>query len=295
MTKTYLAIAFLITGFLVGDAYGERYKGFNFSDEDLLRFDKYGMDVENAIDHGMTQEEIVQAAKEIEQDELLKKQQTEQQQKETLSRPIECTEMDKLAEEDDASYDGFMERGASIAEGAKELTKNSYYSSKPIKEEDRKKFKSHSILAKQGNAAAQFEVGKMYYKGIGVEKNPNTAIKWLKLCSENRNSEASMFLSMIYSSGLGITRNYKESKKWLKLSANMGNVKAQFTLGGHYLYGGEGFLKDFVLAHKWYNVAMANGDRMARHFIEHLEGGIMQPHQVAEAQRLAREWMQEHE
>ena len=77
MTK-YLAIAILITGFLVGDAYGEKYKGFNFSQEDLLRFKKYDMDVQNAIDAGGTLEEIVEASKNIEQEELLKKQQTEQ-------------------------------------------------------------------------------------------------------------------------------------------------------------------------------------------------------------------------
>ena len=306
-----LALALLIT-VLVGNAYGDRYKGFNFSQEDIDRFQKYDLDVEGALSEGATKEEIVEISKEIEQEELAKQQKRTQSRpiediyeqitesspgnhQRTQSRPIECIEMDKLAEENDASYNGLIRRVASISECAKELTKKSYYSSKPIKEEDRKKFESHELLAKQGNAIAQYEVGKMYYKGIGVKKNPNTAIKWLKLSSENGNSEASMFLSMIYSTGLGITRNYKESKKWLKLSANMGNVKAQFSLGGHYMYGGEGFLKDYVLAHKWYNVAMANGDRMARHFIEHLEGGMMQPYQIAEVQRLAREWMEKQE
>ena len=48
------------------------YKGYNFTDEDLLLFDKYGMDVQNAVDQGFSEDEILSAAKEIEQDELFK-------------------------------------------------------------------------------------------------------------------------------------------------------------------------------------------------------------------------------
>ena len=48
------------------------YEGYDFTDEDLLRFDTYGMNVKDAVDQGFTYEEITQAAKEIEQDEAFK-------------------------------------------------------------------------------------------------------------------------------------------------------------------------------------------------------------------------------
>jgi hypothetical protein len=48
------------------------YEGYDFTDEDLSRFDTYGMNVQDAVDQGFTYEEITQAAKEIEQDEAFK-------------------------------------------------------------------------------------------------------------------------------------------------------------------------------------------------------------------------------
>ena len=44
------------------------YEGYNFTEEDFLRYDTYGMDVQNAIDQGFSKEEISLAAKELDQD-----------------------------------------------------------------------------------------------------------------------------------------------------------------------------------------------------------------------------------
>ena len=52
---------------------------------------------------------------------------------------------------------------------------------------------------------------------------------------------------------------------------------------------GRGVPKDFVQAYRWYTLAASQGDDLAGKFKNHLEKS-MTPAQLAEAQRLAREW-----
>ncbi|MEC4687440.1 MAG: SEL1-like repeat protein, partial [Nitrospirota bacterium] len=67
-----------------------------------------------------------------------------------------------------------------------------------------------------------------------------------------------------------------------------GNAKAQFNLGGMYL-GGRGVPQDYVQAHMWVNLAAAQGLEAARNNRDRASKQ-MPPAQLAEAQRLAREW-----
>ncbi|MSP83097.1 MAG: hypothetical protein EXQ94_09225 [Alphaproteobacteria bacterium] len=57
---------------------------------------------------------------------------------------------------------------------------------------------------------------------------------------------------------------------------------------------GQGVPQDFVQAHFWYNLAGAGGEETA---VENRDGiaQSMTPDQIAEAQRLAREWMAAHQ
>jgi hypothetical protein len=50
---------------------------------------------------------------------------------------------------------------------------------------------------------------------------------------------------------------------------------------------------DLVVAHKWFNLAAARGNRSALTYRSEL-AREMSADQVAEAQRLAREWLQTH-
>ena len=79
----------------------------------------------------------------------------------------------------------------------------------------------------------------------------------------------------------------KESWKWLTLAAEQDLVDAQLNLGHHY-WG-----RDLVQAHKWFNIAGANGDGEEHKNRDAVEK-LMTPDQITEAQRLAREWTEEH-
>ena len=115
--------------------------------------------------------------------------------------------------------------------------------------------------------------------------------KWHKQIAEQGDSYAQRFLGASYYLGLGVTQDYAEAAKWYKKSAEQGDSVAQNILGAMYEKG-KGISKDFVEAYKWFSISGETGNgRMHR---EKLGKREMTPAQIAEAQRLAREWMEKH-
>ena len=92
----------------------------------------------------------------------------------------------------------------------------------------------------------------------------------------------------MYAEGMGIPQVDAEAVKWYRLAAEQGIAKAQLNLGTMY-YEGQGVPQDHVQAHLWYDLAAAQGNDTARKNRE-MVAEKMTPAQIAEAQRLAREW-----
>ena len=57
-------------------------------------------------------------------------------------------------------------------------------------------------LAGQGLDKAQFKLGVMYYYGIGVPQDYETAVKWCTLAAEQGDAEAEIILGFMYRTGL---------------------------------------------------------------------------------------------
>ena len=73
---------------------------------------------------------------------------------------------------------------------------------------------------------------------------------------------------------------------WFRQAAEEGNVIAQNEVGIMYAKG-EGLPQDYVQAHMWFSLSAAqDGDTHNRDII----AAKMTPAQIAEAQKLAREW-----
>ena len=96
----------------------------------------------------------------------------------------------------------------------------------------------------------------------------------------------------MYYKGEGVAQDYKEAVKWYRLAAEQGNANAQYILGLMYCLG-QGVAQNFIEAHKWLNIAGANGEKKATEFRDDV-AKQMSPEQIAEAQRLAKEWMEAH-
>lgn len=75
-------------------------------------------------------------------------------------------------------------------------------------------------------------------------------------------------------------------------AADLGRVDAQFQLGLIYSMGDES-PEDLVRAHMWLNLAAFRGLEEAKNLRQDL-ANQMTAAQIAEAQRLAREWLRQH-
>jgi uncharacterized protein len=149
--------------------------------------------------------------------------------------------------------------------------------------------------ATQGVAFAQFNLGLMYYSGQGVPQDYAEAAKWYRLAADQGNPDSQNTLGTMYEGGLGFPQDYAEAAKWYRLAAEQGNATAQFNLGFLY-YSGQGVPQDYVQAHMWVDLAASRfppsaiEDRDQAAHNRDIVASKMTPAQIAEAQKLAREW-----
>ena len=144
-------------------------------------------------------------------------------------------------------------------------------------------------LAEQGNAAASYNLGVMYNEGDGVPQDDTKAVKWFRKAAEQGDAEAQVILGKSYADGRGVPQDDTEAVKWTRMAAEQGLALAQTKLG---LLCATGRLvpQDYVQAHLWLDLAAEQGNNNARKMRELVAANLMTPAQIAEAQRLAREW-----
>ena len=80
--------------------------------------------------------------------------------------------------------------------------------------------------------------------------------------------------------------------KWFRRAAEQGHANAQYRLGLRYSQG-QGVPKNIVQAYMWWSLAAAKGDEDARKARDKFAKSMI-PADLSEAQRLAREWLEEH-
>ena len=130
-------------------------------------------------------------------------------------------------------------------------------------------------------AWADFQAGVDAYNRGDYE----TALKEFRPLADQGDAEAQLNLGDLYHFGF---LDNKEAAKWYRLAAEQGNAEAQSNLGLMY-ENGQGVPQDYQEAVKWYRLAAEQGIASTKEYLETLET-LMTPQQIAEAQRLAREW-----
>lgn len=78
-------------------------------------------------------------------------------------------------------------------------------------------------LAEGGSAAAQYNLGLLYYDGHGVPQDYTEAVMWFKRAADQDYTEAQHDLGAMYGSGKGVKRDYVEAYKWMNICAAKGN------------------------------------------------------------------------
>lgn len=142
--------------------------------------------------------------------------------------------------------------------------------------------------AAQGDESAQFYLGEQYYKGLGVPQDYVKAREWYKQPAAQGRAQAQFQLGRLYDNGQGVPQDYKEAMRWYRLAAGQRYADALNNLGNMYSHG-NGVLQDNVQAHMWFNIAAAQGSKNAPTNLD-IVAKKMTPAQIAEAQKLAREW-----
>jgi TPR repeat protein len=105
--------------------------------------------------------------------------------------------------------------------------------------------------------------------------------------AEQGDARAQTGLGGLYYNGQGVQRDYAEAAKWARKAAEQGYASAQAYLGIMY-WNGQGVPQDAVLAYMWLNLAAAQEpDAVGKRDVA---ASQMAPEQIAEAQRMAREW-----
>ena len=70
----------------------------------------------------------------------------------------------------------------------------------------------------------------MYYRTSESTEEYQEAIKWYKLAGQLGNVDAQFNLGLMHEKGLGVAQDHKEARKWYIRSAEHGNRVAQLNL-----------------------------------------------------------------
>ena len=144
------------------------------------------------------------------------------------------------------------------------------------------------LSAERGSSEDQYNLGTRYERGIGVPQSYPEAIRWYRTAAMNDYPDALYKLCEMSERGQGLPQDYQEALRWCGLAADHGHGRAMFMLGRLY-HNAHGVPMDVVRAHMWYNLATANGYDEGKRWRDRL-ADEMSPSQIAEAQKLAREW-----
>lgn len=128
-------------------------------------------------------------------------------------------------------------------------------------------------LAQNGDADAQNNLGVMYYKGEGVPRDGIEAAKWFQFAAEQGHAKAQSNLGAMYVQGWGVEPPFDGAMNLYKYFTERTN--------------------NMPLAHMWFSLAAAQGNTKAALFHDWV-AATMTPDQIAEAHRMAREWLAAH-
>ena len=113
------------------------------------------------------------------------------------------------------------------------------------------------------------------------------AVQLCRPLAEKGDARAQLSLGGIYYNGQAVQQDYAEAAKWTRKAAEQGYAPAQADLGVLY-WNGQGVPQDVVLAYMWFSLAAAHEPDAVEE--RDLAASQMTSDEIAEAQRLAREW-----
>ncbi len=156
------------------------------------------------------------------------------------------------------------------------------------KEDQQQRVAKYRKAAEQGDAAAQFIMGLVYFDGRGVAQDDRQAETWYRKSAEQGYASAQVNLGLMYFFGRGVSKDDQQAVAWLRKAADKGNAYGQYGLGLVYMVG-RGVPKNTELAYFWFVLASGQGHREALAKRNQLEASLTPP-QRAKAKAYAKDW-----
>ena len=144
--------------------------------------------------------------------------------------------------------------------------------------------------AEEGNATAQFCIGRLYANGFGVMMDDAEALKWYGLAAEQGHAEAQFNLGVMHANGWGVPMNDAEAARYYRMAAEGGFIQAMTSLA-YVTYRGIGVEEDLAEGYMWYYIAAALEEFSAIADRDELAKKLSQD-QVAQAEQKASEWLE---
>jgi|GEM_PF-1186881 len=149
--------------------------------------------------------------------------------------------------------------------------------------------------AMKGNAVAQRNLGLLYMNGRGVMRGTTQTLSWLTNAATQNDAIAADKLGGIYLFGLSVPKDVTAAAHWYSVAAEHGSVKGQGSLAAAYMLG-RGLPKDDVKAWEWFLIALAHSENVAIFEYDDLRRlrATMPPDQLLAARQAARDWWRSH-
>jgi localization factor PodJL len=142
--------------------------------------------------------------------------------------------------------------------------------------------------ASQGFAMAQYRLGTLYERGLGVKVDLARAQIWYRRAAQQGNLKAMHNLAVLSAGGNGRTADYTAAVQWFLQAAARGLADSQYNLAMLY-QSGLGVPHDMKQAHKWLVLASKSGDVEAKRHLMNLSAQLNKTDRV-EAENMARSW-----
>lgn len=130
-------------------------------------------------------------------------------------------------------------------------------------EKFREKIRLFRMQAKIGDPNAQYNLGVMYFKGMGVAQDYETALIWYEKAAFRKFRDAKVQLGWMYANGLGTKQDHQKALQFYREAGEEGSAVAQSALGD--IYGtGRGVEVDQYQSVFWYEKAAQQGNVRAQ-------------------------------
>lgn len=127
--------------------------------------------------------------------------------------------------------------------------------------------------AEQGLAPAQYRLGTMFEKGLGLPENPTKARTWYERASAQGNVKAMHNLAVMQAEGAGGPQDFAGASRSFDSAAQHGLADSQYNLAILHERG-LGVERNLAEAYKWFTIASANGDADAGARAEALKNSV---------------------